>query len=54
MSDSVILKDLTGNFEDRFKIKNVNWVINPAQHWVITGTNGSGKSALAAVLAGVG
>ncbi len=47
------LTDLTVNFDDRFKLNAINWQIEPQEHWVITGTNGSGKSALAAVLAGV-
>lgn len=46
--------DLTVNFDDRFQINNINWQIEPQQHWVITGANGAGKSALAAVLAGAG
>lgn len=46
--------DLTVNFDDRFQLNNICWQIEPQQHWVITGTNGAGKSALAAVLAGAG
>lgn len=41
--------DLTVNFDDRFQLSNINWLIEPQQHWVITGTNGAGKSALAAL-----
>ncbi len=47
------LVDLTVNFDDRFQLNSINWQIEPQQHWVITGANGAGKSALAAVLAGV-
>tara|TARA_R110001583_G_scaffold130834_2_gene282591 strand:- start:1398 stop:2822 length:1425 start_codon:yes stop_codon:yes gene_type:complete len=46
--------DLTVNFDDRFQLDHINWQIDPQQHWVITGANGAGKSALAAVLAGAG
>jgi len=46
------LIDLTVNFNDRFQLNGINWQIEPQQHWVITGANGAGKSALAAVLAG--
>ena len=46
--------DVTVNFDDRFQLNNICWQIEPQQHWVITGTNGAGKSALAAVLAGAG
>jgi len=42
------------SFDDRFTLSEIDWIIEPHQHWVITGTNGSGKSALAAALAGVG
>ncbi|MEH6825119.1 MAG: molybdate ABC transporter ATP-binding protein ModF [Motiliproteus sp.] len=51
---TIRLDNLTVNFDDRFQLSNINWQIEPEQHWVITGTNGAGKSALAAVLAGVG
>ena len=52
--DTIQLKKVTVNFDDRFTLSEINWTIDSNQHWVITGTNGSGKSALAAVLAGVG
>jgi len=52
--DTIQLKKVTVNFDDRFTLSEIDWTIEPSQHWVITGTNGAGKSALAAVLAGVG
>ena len=52
--DKILFNKVTVNFDDRFTLSEINWTIEPNQHWVITGTNGSGKSALAAVLAGVG
>ncbi|UTV98997.1 molybdate ABC transporter ATP-binding protein ModF [Marinomonas rhizomae] len=52
--DNILFDKVTVNFDDRFTLSEINWTIEPNQHWVITGTNGSGKSALAAVLAGVG
>lgn len=51
---TIRLEDLTVNFDERFQLDNINWQIDGTQHWVITGANGSGKSALAAVLAGAG
>ncbi|UYG00589.1 molybdate ABC transporter ATP-binding protein ModF [Halomonas sp. GD1P12] len=51
---SIQLKSATISFDDRFTLSEVDWTIEPDQHWVITGANGSGKSALAAALAGVG
>ncbi len=53
--DTVIqLENLSVDFDERFRLNDVTWQIDANQHWVIAGTNGSGKSALAAVLAGVG
>ncbi len=51
---TIRLEDLTVNFDERFQLDNISWQIEDSQHWVITGANGSGKSALAAVLAGAG
>lgn len=48
------LNKATISFDDRFTLSEIDWTIEPDQHWVITGTNGAGKSALAAALAGVG
>ncbi|WP_111638683.1 molybdate ABC transporter ATP-binding protein ModF [Marinomonas shanghaiensis] len=52
--DNIYFEKVTVNFDDRFTLSEIDWTIEPNQHWVITGTNGAGKSALAAVLAGVG
>ena len=54
MNDTIQLDGLTVDFDGRFQLSNINWRIEPNQNWMITGTNGSGKSALAAVLAGAG
>ena len=54
MTSSISLTDLCVNFDDRFSLNGINWTLESNQHWVITGANGSGKSALAAVLANVG
>jgi len=60
MSDSIILEDLCVDFDGRFQLRNVTWNLNlgeagkPREQWFIAGANGSGKSALAAVLAGEG
>lgn len=54
MSDTIRLDELTVDFDGRFELSNISWCIESHQNWMITGTNGSGKSALAAVLAGVG
>jgi molybdate transport system ATP-binding protein len=54
MSDTIQFEGLTVDFDGRFQLSDINWSIEPSQNWMITGTNGSGKSALAAVLAGAG
>lgn len=55
MSASVIVFDhATIDFDEKFSLHEINWIIESSQHWAITGTNGAGKSALAVVLAGVG
>lgn len=51
---TIRLENLSVNFEERFLLSNINWIIEDQQHWVITGTNGAGKSALAAAIGGVG
>ena len=48
------LHDLSVEFDEGFQLKHINWQIEQHQHWLITGANGAGKSALAAVLAGYG
>ena len=53
---TILLTDLSVEFEQGFQLKNINWQVSfdqqPQQHWLITGANGAGKSALAAVLTG--
>ena len=48
------LHDLSVEFDEGFQLKHINGQIEQHQHWLITGANGAGKSALAAVLAGYG
>jgi molybdate transport system ATP-binding protein len=51
---TILLTGLSVEFDEGFQLNNINWHIEPHQHWLITGANGAGKSALAAVLAGYG
>ncbi len=53
-STKIVLDELSVDFDGRFQLSDINWVIEPGQQWLITGANGAGKSALAAVLAGEG
>ncbi|MFK7993246.1 MAG: molybdate ABC transporter ATP-binding protein ModF [Granulosicoccus sp.] len=50
----VILDQLVVDFDEQFQLHNICWRIDAGQQWMISGANGSGKSALAAVLSGVG
>ena len=55
MSETQIrLDDLSVDFDGQFQLTNINWTLERGQQWLIAGANGSGKSALAAVLAGEG
>lgn len=47
-------RQVTIRVSDSFSLVDVNWKIEPDEIWAITGTNGAGKSALAAALAGSG
>ncbi len=52
--NSIIVENYSAEFGESFTLSNINWTLEENQHWVITGTNGSGKSALSAILAGAG
>ncbi|BFM50670.1 molybdate ABC transporter ATP-binding protein ModF [Marinomonas sp. THO17] len=54
MATDIRLTQLTVDFDESFTLNKLNWQLSSDQHWVITGANGSGKSALAALLAGMG
>ncbi|MEM7092532.1 MAG: molybdate ABC transporter ATP-binding protein ModF [Actinomycetota bacterium] len=50
----MMLEGLSVDFDGRFQLHDIDWEIGPGEHWLIAGANGSGKSALAAALAGKG
>ena len=52
--DRWCLDALSVDFDGRFQLDDISWTIQPGEQWLIAGANGSGKSALAAVLAGAG
>ena len=51
---SILLQDYSVQLNKHYCLKNINWQLNVGQHWVILGGNGAGKSALAAILCGIG
>lgn len=51
---TIEIKNYTAEFNNSFTLNDINWTLETGQNWVILGANGSGKSALAALLAGLG
>lgn len=51
---NILLQDYSVQLNKHYRLSCINWQLAAGQHWVILGGNGSGKSALAAVLCGVG
>ncbi len=52
--DTICVQQCTAKFNADFSLDAITWNIEPDQCWVILGANGSGKSALGALLAGEG
>lgn len=52
MSTSIYFRHATLGPADQPIFRDFSWGVEPLQSWVITGSNGSGKSALAQALAG--
>ncbi len=47
----ISIENCTVQFGEHFSLENINWTIETDQHWAVCGGNGSGKSALTAILA---
>ena len=54
LPNSIRLQNATVEFDNGFVCKCIDWVVHPEHHWLICGSNGSGKSALTAILTGAG
>ncbi len=54
MTNSITYSNASIVFDEGFQLDAINWEIQSGQHWVLTGKNGAGKSALAATLSGNG
>jgi molybdate transport system ATP-binding protein len=50
----VVFRQARIRFNDSFALQDISWSIEPGQVWAILGASGSGKSALAAAVAGAG
>jgi molybdate transport system ATP-binding protein len=51
---SILLSDYSVQLNKHFRLEQINWQLAAGEHWVVLGGNGTGKSALAAILCGVG
>ncbi|PRO66607.1 ABC transporter ATP-binding protein [Alkalicoccus urumqiensis] len=47
------LQDVTVQRDGKALIKDINWQVNPGEHWGVLGLNGSGKTTLLKVVAGM-
>lgn len=52
--NSIVFRDASIRFNESFSLVDINWELKPGQVWAIMGVSGSGKSALAAAVAGAG
>jgi len=52
--NGVVFREACIRFNESFSLLDINWRLEPGQVWAILGGSGSGKSALAAALAGAG
>lgn len=44
------LKNVSWKRDSSFILKNINWTIQPGEHWSIVGLNGSGKTSLLKII----
>lgn len=51
---TIFLNDYSVQLNKHYRLTQITWQLELGQHWVILGGNGAGKSALAAILCGVG
>lgn len=48
----VRISNATIQYEDNIVFQNLNWCIEPGEHWQLTGPNGSGKTCLLNLISG--
>lgn len=52
-SGSVIkMRDVNVSYGDKHVLKDINWVVEPGEKWLLQGPNGSGKSTLLSLVCG--
>jgi molybdate transport system ATP-binding protein len=52
-SGSVIrMRDVNVSYGDKQVLKNINWLVEPGEKWLLQGPNGSGKSTLLSLICG--
>lgn len=52
-SGSVIrMQDVNVSYGDKQLLKNINWLVEPGEKWLLQGPNGSGKSTLLSLICG--
>lgn len=52
MSQVLSLSQISFIREERTILSEVNWTVNPGEHWVVLGKNGSGKTTILEMLTG--
>lgn len=48
----IVLRDGVVSYNDRPVLHQLNWTVNPGEHWHIVGPNGAGKSTLLSLITG--
>ena len=46
------MNDVVVRYNEKYVLNNLNWTVNPWEHWKISGPNGAGKSTLLNLISG--
>ncbi len=47
------IKNLNKKYDERYVLKNVNWIVRRGEFWALIGENGSGKTTLSKIIIGL-